>query len=446
MKYILLLILKLITFTLSAQCPESIILCSQEDVDAFRTNYPSCTNIYSLEIDDKCKPIFNLDSLYEIERVNILRILPIDSLKSLNGLKNLNYVQLLSFYPRKMFAPFPSLDTIVNISHHFLNPDFDLSVYQDVKQIKESIRINSNGKFNGLGDFSVSPKFSIIINNCSAESNIACLLPSNQIFIDFFLLLNCSNLNLDGMESLEKINRIAIQNSANMNCSPLAGIDTVKVFDLFNIDLQNILLDSLHLLANLEGLFLTEVDNLYNIEQILPNLNSISWAFGFNQNKDLINIDLLDKFPVPLSQLSTITWTSTSMADGRISITNNPSLESCNLELICKALEVYPDSVFISNNAGDCDKEKLLTQCISSTEDELWHEKVQIVPNPSSNFISIITELDVKHISIYDINGKIVGTYYNHEQIDVTDILAGIYFISFEFDNGKRILKKFVKL
>ena len=438
--------LYLSTLPFYAQCPEYITLCSQEEVDAFRTNYPSCTRIYSLEIDDKCKPVYNLDSLYEIENVNILRILPIDSLKSLDGLKNLNYVELLSFYPRKMFPPFPSLDTLGSIGHHFLNPDFDLSVYKDVKHIKKYISINESGRFSGLGNFSVSPNFSILIRNCFSDSNIKMLLPKNHSNIDFLSISNSSNIDFEGLDSLDRINRILISNSSNLDCIPLLSIDTFKVFNLHKVDLNNILIDSLHLIGKLEGLFLIEVKNLYNIEQILPNLNSISWAISIDQNIDLNNIDLLDKFAIPLSQPSPIFQTSASIANGRISINNNPNLESCNLELICKALEVYPDSVFISDNAGNCDKEKLLTQCISSTKDESLDEKVQIIPNPSSQFISFITELDVKHITIFDINGKIIATHYNHEQIDVTDILAGVYFISFEFDGGKRISKKFVKL
>ena len=446
MKYGLLLIINIFSITLIAQCPESIILCSQEDVDSFRTKYPLCTSIYLLEIDDKCNPIYNLDSLYEIEKVSILRLLPIDSLKSIDGFKNLRNVENLSFHPRKQFEPFPRLDTIGIIRHHFLNSDFDLSVYQDVKHIEKYISINESGRFSGLGSFSVSPLFSILIRNCFAESNIRTLLPTNHSNIDFFSIANSSNLDFKGLETLNSINRILISNSSNMDCSPLLSVDTIKVFNLHKVDLQNILIDSLHLIRNLEALFLIDVKNLYNIEQILPNLNSISWAISIIQNRDLKNIDLLDKFAIPLSQPSPIFQTNSSIINYRISIINNPNLESCNLELICKALEAYPDSVFISNNAGDCDKEKLLLQCISSAEDEIMNDKVQIVPNPSSNIISISSQENIKSVTIIDPAGRNIGEYQNPEYIDVLHLENGIYFVQINLNKGKSIIKKFVKI
>ena len=73
------------------------------------------------------------------------------------------------------------------------------------------------------------------------------------------------------------------------------------------------------------------------------------------------------------------------------------------------------------------------------------NSEVNIYPNPTSNLLSIETELDINEINIIDITGKmIITTKQNTNTINVVDLSNGIYFIKLITDE-KTIIKKIVK-
>lgn len=70
---------------------------------------------------------------------------------------------------------------------------------------------------------------------------------------------------------------------------------------------------------------------------------------------------------------------------------------------------------------------------------------ISIYPNPTSNNLSIDTELEISEITIIDITGKIImKTRQNINDVSVADLSNGIYFIKL-ITNEKTITQKFVK-
>jgi hypothetical protein len=70
-----------------------------------------------------------------------------------------------------------------------------------------------------------------------------------------------------------------------------------------------------------------------------------------------------------------------------------------------------------------------------------------IYPNPTSNLLNISNNnnFDIKNISITDINGRVVKNQVGSlTQINVSDLNAGVYFITIEAAEGKTT-KKFIK-
>jgi PKD repeat protein len=71
--------------------------------------------------------------------------------------------------------------------------------------------------------------------------------------------------------------------------------------------------------------------------------------------------------------------------------------------------------------------------------------EVRIFPNPTSNQLSIDTDLEISVITILDLTGKmILTTKQNTKTLSVADLSNGIYFIKLVTDEGT-ITKKFVK-
>jgi hypothetical protein len=68
-----------------------------------------------------------------------------------------------------------------------------------------------------------------------------------------------------------------------------------------------------------------------------------------------------------------------------------------------------------------------------------------IYPNPTSNYINIYSEKKIKKYTISDITGnKINNLEIYNNQIDVSTLSTGMYFIEIETDEGVAV-KRFVK-
>ncbi|KEZ92500.1 T9SS type A sorting domain-containing protein [Nonlabens ulvanivorans] len=69
------------------------------------------------------------------------------------------------------------------------------------------------------------------------------------------------------------------------------------------------------------------------------------------------------------------------------------------------------------------------TDSVLSTYDQLATDGFSIYPNPSSEFINILSTQPIEKVEIYDINSRLLMEYSNISLIDVTDLQSGIYFI-----------------
>jgi hypothetical protein len=72
---------------------------------------------------------------------------------------------------------------------------------------------------------------------------------------------------------------------------------------------------------------------------------------------------------------------------------------------------------------------------------------INIYPNPTENFLNISNpnNVEIKNISVVDINGRIVKNQSDSlSQINVSDLNAGVYFVTIEAAEGKTT-KKFIK-
>jgi hypothetical protein len=65
--------------------------------------------------------------------------------------------------------------------------------------------------------------------------------------------------------------------------------------------------------------------------------------------------------------------------------------------------------------------------------------KVVIGPNPATDKIFFYEQIDSKNVKIIDINGKVFIRKLNNNSIDISDLSAGIYFISFDNKSAKFI-------
>ena len=85
---------------------------------------------------------------------------------------------------------------------------------------------------------------------------------------------------------------------------------------------------------------------------------------------------------------------------------------------------------------------------VTSTVD-LNSKHVQVYPNPMTDHIQIKSDLLVKKVVMYQIDGSIVKTaLVNSKSVNVstTGLNPGIYFLNNQFEDGSSALQKIIKL
>jgi hypothetical protein len=114
-----------------------------------------------------------------------------------------------------------------------------------------------------------------------------------------------------------------------------------------------------------------------------------------------------------------------------------------------KPLYIYGNSV--NNNSGNGAKDALVAKIgidaiLSSNDIEKQHNFV-VYPNPSNDFIKIISEKDIQTVRIFNVEGKqyFYNDYFNQNQIEIYTFSKGVYFVEVTFEDESIGIKKVVK-
>jgi ELWxxDGT repeat protein len=121
-----------------------------------------------------------------------------------------------------------------------------------------------------------------------------------------------------------------------------------------------------------------------------------------------------------------------------------------------QAMSVVPLSLYSFNNALYFKAQFVLGQPTglwrlnfsSLANSNFSNNEIQIYPNPTSDYLNINTSDNIKAVTVFDFLGKQVLTqsiFANQTQIDLIDLISGIYFVKIESENGKSEIKKIIK-
>jgi hypothetical protein len=81
---------------------------------------------------------------------------------------------------------------------------------------------------------------------------------------------------------------------------------------------------------------------------------------------------------------------------------------------------------------------------ILSVDEHSISNQVSIYPNPTSNTISLSTDLNIDKVEVFDVYGKLIISRQNQKTLNLKNITSGIYFMKF-YSEGKIGNKKFIK-
>jgi len=343
--------------SISAQCVGKYVLCSQEDVNMFHSRYGPCKNVKTIVLADTCgMPINSLKPLLGIKRIEKIVFRNMINLSNLDGLDSLLFVGTFAYEALDIKTDaISNIDTIEDLHHDFNSKEnSDLSMYKNVSWIK-SITLKNSGYFSGLHSLKVNSISVInIINNSKLEQGFADLIPIGQSELYLLSIDECNDSKIS-FEGLDRIKMIHIFDIARINNLKPVGIQKLP-------KIHKVLLTNLDFNPNLYSLF-SDIDTLVHfqmlivrgvtsLDQVFPNLKVLEGGFDIRYNIDLGDIGMLEHFPLPHND----------EYDYKIVAISNPNL-NCNIDLFCRAVEIYPDSVFIEGNGGDCTYESISEYC-----------------------------------------------------------------------------------
>lgn len=435
---------------LSAQCEDyNIILRSQADVDNFPKLVNYCNEFNTCEIRaSDSSDIVNLDSLYIITKIKNRFSISGGNIKSIDGLKNLEYVGSFSLFKLSVDLLFPKLDTVGSLSITFEKDDTNLEGFSSIKEMN-AIFLTGNINLKGLNTFTCSreDRFRLSISNNSEQNNLIDILPSNISEIELAMILeNSKNLNTNGIGDVN-IELLGLDN-IYVDYVDFGGFESTNYIKRLRINSYNEKPFNLNAFPNLKTVEILEIQqnkDEINIFEIAPALNEVRQNISIDRNTILSDISWLENFVLP-SDTSYIYYNEPRKSS-KLYFFNNPNLNACDLDFVCRALERYPDSVYLERNGEFCTKIKVLDACKKVNVNETSITKMGIYPNPTTSLLTIDGLTDAAIVDIYNLQGTNMGTQPLDENktIDIGHIPAGMYILYIQ-TKDRRERHKIIKM
>ena len=393
---VLALILQAMLFSQSC-LPEGITFLSQNEIDAFQTNYPNCTEIEG-DVTISGPDITNLAGLNVVTSIGgdlTIRSQWNAPLTSLTGLDNL-----------------VSIGGGLKIESNFNLTS--LTGLDNVTSIGGGLKIKSNcnlTSLTGLDNVTYIGDYIRITNNDSL-TNLSGL--DNVTFLGGYLLMwvNPALTNLTGLDNVTSIGGHILIGSNDFLTS-LTGLDNVTSIGGY------LMIDNNNALTSLSG---------------LNNVISIGGELEITSNDSLTSLTGLDNIDAG------------SISDLRI--LDNISLSTCEVQSVCDYLASPNGYIYIEYNATGCNSQAEVEEAC----DAFWVPKIyfepefSIYPNPAKNELFILSNNSqtIKEINIYNH----VGQQVLHEKritntIDVSKLQQGMYIIEL-VSNESRIREKLI--
>lgn len=407
------------------QCDGVIVLRTQNDVHAFVATYGNCTEVNTLIIGCDTCDIADLSGLKEVELVRRLELK--GGVRAVDGMISLRKVDLLEMeMSTNGLAPFPRLDTIIELDHEYQSPDEDLSIYSEVNYIR-TLNLSKSGYFDGLSNFSPHRNFSLNLFAYERGDDLSKIMKGYTGRLGGLALsarnkIGTKYLDLAPLIDIDTIMILGLHRISDIDLSPILDVGHVRRLYISN-DADFDLKGGFKNITSLERLFVTRVDQIKTLEDLVPNLRSIQNQVYISYNESIESIELLSDFP-PLERTTFI-----NQNEIYISIINNPRLRTCGNNFICNAVKQfkYPDSLRIFLNGDYCTYDSLIqNNCLTLISSDESGVGISVHPNPTHAKVNL-SVTDGKYI-LLGLDGKEVETgTLSRGQIDMSELANGVY-------------------
>lgn len=318
------------------QCPNSINVDTQEELENLMADYPNCTNL-SGNLTLSFSSVNSLSVLSQLESVSgTVNLSNNFSLTSLDGLENLSFIGgSLMLFGNSSLSDISALSQLTHIGGQLLIFGSDLESLTGLENV------------NTVQGISIS---ATDLTNLNALSNIT------HIEGELTLENNADLMSLSGLENITHIEgEIKLIGNTNLtNLSGLAGLNEAESFMFIKNNNSLIDLMGLNNLSSLDG-YLTIENNAS-----LQTLSGLEGLLSVNGHVKINNNDALTS----LSGLNNLNHLGIT----ELIITNCNNLTICNIPAFCNFL-LNGGTADISNNSGECmDSAALSQHCVTTPQ------------------------------------------------------------------------------
>ena len=200
-----------------------------------------------------------------------------------------------------------------------------------------------------------------------------------------------------------------------------SGIQVLDLSDFQHIQVPlKLTIDECKNVDDLSPLENAELLRLFLTETNIENLNSLT------NLSNLKEIGLL-RNPM-LSDISSLSQVDTFELVG---FRDNPKVDHCALEPICRKLYGDGDNVLIRDNqVGGESIDAVKQACLTSTTDFQNDAQLHYYPNPVRDLLLISTPFDIIAFHLRDMNGKSIRSGQGDiNEVEVSDLVAGAYLL-----------------
>lgn len=342
------------------------------------------------------------------------------------------------------------IEAFINLTHFSCNeqPLTEIDLSNNIALMELSLIGNQ------LTEINVSNNINLIKLNCS-HNQISNIDISNNLNLSEFNFAS-NNINSIDLSNNISLTRIICNNSlGEIDISNLINLESFvcNYCELNDIDLSNnINLNFLHLeYNNLVSLDVSNNINIYHIlcrNNIMPSIdvsNNIYLSTLVIGHNLLSTIDLssnLNLIRIELNDNELLTYANLKNGNNH----NNSFLSDFenlpNLEYVCVD-DVNSEFVdFINDDVGhfvnfteNCD--------LSINENNSFN--FIIYPIPTKNIMIIESQAEISKIEIYNNLGQLILKNKMENQLDISNIMQGLYFVKVEDVNGNCDVKKLIK-
>jgi len=308
------------------------------------------------------------------------------------------------------------------------------------------VRLNSNGSIDTSFDAGLG--FNSSVNSIEIQSDGKILVGGNFNTFNGFSKTGLVRLNSNG--SIDNYFYIGVGPSGTVDCIYIQNDGKIIIggtFGMFN-NITSPNLVRLSSSGNLDNTFnigtgFTQTNSSTNgspkVKAIIISGNSIFIGGHFDKFNNILRKNFVS---INLDGTIDTSFTiGTGFIDNNIGTYIVPvkcfALQSNSKLLIGGSFQTY-------NSLAKPYITRLFGNSLSS--EDFFQSKLSIYPNPTSDMITIKSMIEIKNdeYNIYDLLGKKIDTKINNNQINVSELMKGIYLLKIQIDNN--ILEtKFIK-